>query len=577
MNSTVELVFMIASLIMMGIILFSVYGFRRERGVRYLIGVIVCRIIYSSGVIMERNSDLLNDKLFFRNIQSTALNLMVPFFLLFVYQLIGRDKLVKARWKIMLIAVFALWSLLSWLDPVLHMIYRKMEIYNGHLMTTRTLYSVAFSITCYSILVGCLFFLFQYIRNIRNDFRKPGMWVLLLATLPIVLEVVKLASPASSSWLHPFSVYCGFTGTVMLAITLQIKFFNTVPIARNIVLDTLQESIVIANASGKIIDSNRRASEWFSEIGHGAINGRNVAEVLAAWPEWHQLCKSMQQGRVEIDTRLDGERKIYNVNVYPLHILRRQGQGSISLIVDITEKQRHLEQIAQLGQLKDQLIAIVSHDIRSPLAAQFQLVERLEEDRESFDADHREIIETLGGQIRQTLGMTTNLLEWFRSQREDMALRPQLLELAEVVEECFDRLLITSEAKQISMNNRIDRGTRIYADREVLGLILRNLLSNAIKFTGLGGTVDVFAQLSGEMVTVSVRDNGVGMEEERIRRLFGETQLRSLSGTMGEKGAGLGLLVSRQFVERSGGRIGADSKVGHGSTFYFTMRGGAEE
>jgi signal transduction histidine kinase len=567
---------MIASLIMMGIILFFVYGFRKERGVSYLIGLIVCRIIYSSSIILEKSSSLLTEKLIFRNIQSTALNLIVPFFLLFVYQLIGRDKLLKPRWKIVLFAIFALWSLLSWFDPVLHVIYRAIELYNGHLITTRTIYSVAFSVACYSILAVCLYFLFQYIRSIRNDFRKPGMWVLFLSSFPLVLEIVKLMNPEWSSWLLPLSVYCGFTGTLMLVITLRIKFFSTVPIARNIVLDTLQESIVIANASGKIIDSNKRASQWFSEMGYAAIYGRNMAELLVPWPEWHKLCKSMQQGRVEIDTWLDGERKIYSVNVYPLHILRKQGQGSISLIVDITEKQRHLEQIAQLNQLKDQLFTIVSHDIRSPLALQFQLVELLEEDRDSFDPDHREIIETLGDQIRNTLGMANNLLEWFRSQRKDLALRPQSVELSEVVEECCHVLHIKSEAKRISVINTIALGTYVYADREALGLIIRNLLSNAIKFTGLGGAVQVDAELLGDMVIVSVRDDGVGMEEEQVRQLFAEKQLNSLAGTLGEKGMGLGLLVSRQFVQLSGGRMWVESKVGQGSVFHFTMRGGTE-
>ncbi|WP_336763302.1 sensor histidine kinase [Paenibacillus sp. USHLN196] len=577
MNSTVELVFMIASLILMGIILFSVYGFRRERGVIYLIGMIVCRIIYSSGILMERNSYLLNEKLFFRNIQSTALNLMVPFFLLFVYQLIGHDKFVKLRWKLIPFLIVALWSVLSWLDPYLHVIYRSIELNNGHLMATKTLYSMAFSVVCYCVLAVCLLLLFQFLRSIRDDLRKPGMWVLFLSTFPLVLEIAKLLKPDWSSWLLPLSVYCGFTGAVMLVITLRIKFFNTVPIARNIVLDTLQESIVIASASGKIIDSNKRASEWFSEVGSGAIDGRNITEVLVAWPEWLDLCKTMQQGRSEIDAWLDGERKIYSVTVYPLHILRKQGQGSISLIVDITEKQRHLEQIAQLNRLKDQMFTIVSHDIRSPLAVQYQLVELLEEDRARLTPDHREIVELLGGHIRNTLGMTNNLLEWFRSQREDMTLRPQSLELVEVVEECRQMLVITSEAKQISVNNRIGLGIRVYADREVLGLVIRNLVSNAIKFTGLGGKVDVFAQLSGDVVTISVRDNGVGMGQEQLRRLFSTAQLHSLAGTLGEKGTGLGLLVSRQFVERSGGIIGANSIVGQGSTFYFTMRGGAEE
>jgi signal transduction histidine kinase len=363
---------------------------------------------------------------------------------------------------------------------------------------------------------------------------------------------------------------------LMLVIMLRIKFFSTVPIARNIVLDALQESIVIANTSGKIIDSNKQASNWFLEMGYADINGRNIGDLLNSWPLWHQLCKSMQQGRIEIDSWLNGERKIYSVNVYPLRVARKQNEGSISLIVDITEKARHLEQIAQLDQLKDQLFTIVSHDIRSPLAVQFQLIELLEEDRNHFDPVHREIVETLGDQIRNTLGMTNNVLEWFRSQRDDMALRPELLELYEVVEDCCHMMHIKSEVKQIKVNNRIALGTRVYADRETLGLIIRNLLTNAIKFTEMGGEIHVDAQLSGANVIVSVRDNGVGMEEDQVRQLFAKKQLNSSAGTLGEKGMGLGLLVSRNFVELSGGKLWAESTAGQGSVFHFTMRGGTE-
>ncbi|GAA3410611.1 ATP-binding protein [Paenibacillus hodogayensis] len=573
MATTMEFIFMIASVIIMCIIFIFVYEFRKERGINYLIGVIVCRISYASGVILEKSSDTLMDKLFFRNIHQTALNLMVPFFVLFVLELVAHGKLFRTRGKIMLILVFALWSMLMWFDSDLHVIYRKVELYDGHLFTMKTWYSMTYSLICYSIVAVCFYFLIQYIRNIRKDLRKPGMWVLFLISFSVIIEIVKLVNPEWSSWLLPVSVYCGFLGMLVLLIIMRYKFFSLVPFARNIVLDTLQESILIANASGKIIDSNKQASHWFSGMGYATISGRNISELLALWPHWYTLCQTMQQGNVEIDAWLDGERKVYSVNVYPLHTLRRQGQGSISLIFDITEKQRHLEQIAQLNQLKDQLFTIVSHDIRSPLALQFQLVELLEEDRDRFGPDHREIVEMLGGQIRNTLGMATNLLEWFRSQREDMALRPQLLELSEVVEECCHALHIKSEAKQIMVHQDIALGTRVYADREALGLIIRNLLSNAIKFTGLGGSVHVHAQLSGEMVIVSVRDSGVGMDEEQVRQLFNEKQLHSSAGTMGEKGAGLGLLVSRQFVQRSGGTIWVESKGGQGSVFYFTMRG----
>ncbi|GGD97739.1 sensor histidine kinase [Paenibacillus nasutitermitis] len=573
MNPTIELVFMIASVMMMCIIFITVYGHRRERGVSYLLGLIICRIIYASGVVLEKSSDLLMEKLIFRNMHLTALNLMVPFFLLFTLELIGRDKLLRTPWKIMLFTAFALWSLLMWFDSDLHLIYRTIELIDGQLITKRTVYSMTFSMICYSIIVLCFYFLFHYIRNIRSDLRKPVMWVLFLASFSFIFEIIKFTNPHWSPWLLPLTVYCGFIGMFMLVIILRYKFFSIVPFARNMVLDTLQESILIANASGQIIDSNKQASRWFSKMGHGSVSGRNIAELLAVWPDWHRLCMSMQQGNAEIDIWLDGERRIYSVNVYPLHTQRKQRQGSISLIFDITEKQRHLEQIARLNDMKDQLFTIVSHDIRSPLAMQYQLIELLEDDKDSLGKDHREIVEMLGDQIRNTLGMTTNLLEWFRSQREDLALRPQSLELSEVVEECCHALHMNNEAKQITVTNRIASGTRVYADREALGLIIRNLLSNAIKFTRLGGSVHVHAELSGDMVIVSVRDNGVGMEEEQVRQLFGGKQLSSMPGTMEEKGAGLGLLVSRQFVQRSGGSLWVESTKGQGSIFYFTMRG----
>jgi len=107
-------------------------------------------------------------------------------------------------------------------------------------------------------------------------------------------------------------------------------------------------------------------------------------------------------------------------------------------------------------------------------------------------------------------------------------------------------------------------------------LILRNLLSNAIKFTGAGGSVRVEARVSGETATISVRDDGIGMDEEQVLRLSEEKPLHSTPGTSGEKGTGLGLLVSRQFAERSGGRLWAESRIGQGSVFYFTVRGGKE-
>ena len=571
---SIELILMMISIIMMGIILFTLYRFRKVRGVIYLIGLVVCRIIFASSVILEKSSYLLAEKVIFRNIQQTSLCMMVPFFILFVYSLLSHQKAKSIHWKIPLFSIFSIWILLIWFNPYLHIVYYTNELVDGQLMRVRTIYANIFNIFCYSSLAVCIYLLFRYVWSIRNDFRRPGIVVLLLCSLPLILEIIRFSQPQWSTWLGTLSVFCAMTGMIIILIILRTKFFSIVPIAKNIVFDSFPESIVIMNASGKIIEGNHKAVQFFAQLGYSVFYDKPISELLKQWPEWCSLSQSLQQGSVDINVWLNNEKKIYRVNVYPLRTLGEQGQGSVSLIIDITEQQGHLEKIAHLNKLKDQLFTVVSHDIRSPLAMQYQLIELLEEDLDSFGAEHQEIIIKLGEQIRHTLGMSNNLLEWFRSQREDVVFYPQLLELTEIMEECRQLVAIHSRVKSLHITNNILKNTYVFADREVVLLVIRNLLSNAIKFTQVGGTIQVSAQYSGEMVIVSIRDNGVGMDNEQIERLFNENQMYSSMGTAGEKGAGLGLLVSKQFVQLSGESMWAESVVGQGSVFYFTLRGG---
>jgi len=571
---SIELILMMISIIMMGIILFTLYRFRKVQGVTYLIGLVVCRIVFASSVILEKSSYLLVEKVIFRNIQQTSLCMMVPLFILFVYRLLSHQKEKKIQWKIPLFSIFIIWILLIWFDPYLHIVYYTNELVDDQLMRVRTIYANIFNVFCYSSLAVCIYLLFRYVWSIRNDFRRPGIVVLLLCSLPLILEIIRFSQPQWSTWLGTLSVFCAMTGMIIILIILRTKFFSIVPIAKNIVFDSFPESIVIMNASGKIIEGNQKAVQFFAQLGYSDFYDKPISELLIQWPEWCSLSQSLQQGSVDINVWLNKEKKIYRVNVYPLRTLGEQGQGSVSLIIDITEQQGHLEKIAHLNKLKDQLFTVVSHDIRSPLAMQYQLIELLEEDLDSFGTEHQEIIIKLGEQIRHTLGMSNNLLEWFRSQREDVVFYPQLLELSEIVEECRQLLAIHSGVKSLHITNNIVKDTYIFADREVVLLVIRNLLSNAIKFTQVGGTIQVGAQYSGEMVIVSVRDNGVGMDNEQIERLFNENQMYSSMGTAGEKGAGLGLLVSKQFVQLSGESMWSESVVGQGSVFYFTLRGG---
>jgi signal transduction histidine kinase len=129
-----------------------------------------------------------------------------------------------------------------------------------------------------------------------------------------------------------------------------------------------------------------------------------------------------------------------------------------------------------------------------------------------------------------------------------------------------------AEQKKIDLACSISETMFVNADYDMLLAVFRNLISNAIKYTNSGGEIRVNAQENGDFVEVAVIDNGVGMPAERIERLFkvGEKRM-STSGTAGEKGTGLGLILCKEFVERHGGQIWVESEKGQGSTIKFTV------
>ncbi|QMV41289.1 hypothetical protein FPL14_08870 [Cohnella cholangitidis] len=476
-----------------------------------------------------------------------------------------------------ILSIFVLWSALIWTNPYHHLLFWNIELGQGHLVVSKTVYSLAFNIICYLILAVSVFYLFVYLRRVRPELRKPGIWLVLCGCIPAATEVAKSAYSGFTPWLLPISVYCGFLGMTMLWIVIRYRMFSVVPLARNVVVETMEEGILIVNHRGSVIDSNAYVESLFADSGQGSIAGQPIDKLLANWPEWLRVCKHMETSDIEIDAQVNGESRVYSVKVYPLASRGGPAQGTVSVLFDITDKQRQMEQIVQLNQLKDHLFAIVSHDIRNPLAVQASLIEVLEADKTMFNRNHQEVIDALSGQIQNTFAMIENLLEWFRSQKEGMLLQPERLRLSDVVEEVCRTLRIKGEAKQIAIPIEIDGDIAVYADREAVNLIVRNLLTNAIKFSERGGKVAVSAETKAGQVIVSVSDNGVGMEEDRVRELFDPLRLVSTTGTAGERGTGLGLQVCQQFVRMSGGQIWVESVPRQKTVFYFSLRAADSE
>lgn len=249
----------------------------------------------------------------------------------------------------------------------------------------------------------------------------------------------------------------------------------------------------------------------------------------------------------------------------------------VYFILDITDniKNQQLvsaaEHLKELNALKDKLFTVFTHDIRNPMATMVSLIDLLEQDNELYNKDFMEILSEVKKQVNYTYSIIENLLEWLNGQRDGLVFKPSVWNLSDIVKETMGLYLISAGVKSIDISYRFDKKIKVYADKEMLELVLRNLLSNAIKFTNQGGSILVEAYETEKKTVISVKDTGIGMEEEKVQNLFQEGHASSTLGTAGEKGIGLGLLICKEFIMKEGGEIWAESKPGKGSTFYISL------
>jgi signal transduction histidine kinase len=268
----------------------------------------------------------------------------------------------------------------------------------------------------------------------------------------------------------------------------------------------------------------------------------------------------------------------YNVHLSFIRNNRQMPVGKMLVLSDVTDmvraEERLLDNARQLGELntfKDKMFNVVAHDIRDPLAVLVNLMELMEDEMQACGENHDEVVHEMGQQIQNTFTLVESLLEWFRSQRGGMVFSPVERDLAQTVQANVRLLLVRGEGKQIRMISEIPTGTFVYADKEMLDLIIRNLLSNAIKFTNPGGFIRLNADRRDDKIIVSVSDTGEGIPAEQAETLLQEAYPVSSAGTAGERGVGLGLTLCREFVRLNGGEIWFDSSPTQGSTFYFSI------
>jgi len=225
-------------------------------------------------------------------------------------------------------------------------------------------------------------------------------------------------------------------------------------------------------------------------------------------------------------------------------------------------------ELLKLNATKDKLFSIIAHDLKNPFQAILGFSELLSNQLDTLDGEQiKQYLHAISQSSRSAYALLENLLEWARSQTNSIRFEPVEFEIKEITETSFQLLRLHAENKKISLISGIAMGTKAYADKNMITTVVRNLINNAIKFTGEGGRIVVSARSDGEWTIIQVEDNGIGMSPQTLEKLFSIDKTRSIPGTAGESGTGLGLIICKEFTEKNHGQITVQSEEGKGSCF----------
>ncbi len=251
----------------------------------------------------------------------------------------------------------------------------------------------------------------------------------------------------------------------------------------------------------------------------------------------------------------------------------------LTTALDITEHKKILKALSEseanlreLNAQKDKFFSIIAHDLKNPFNAILGFSELLlEQINEKNYTGIDEYAKLIGQSSKRAFNLLINLLEWARSQTGKLIFTPERIDLKNLINENIALLKSNANQKAITINVDMPDAIIVFADKQMISVVLRNLISNAIKFTHKGGEINVSVKSSEKEILISVIDNGIGIEPDRIKNLFHINKGSSTPGTNKEHGTGLGLILCKEFVEKHNGKIWAESKLGVGSVFQLTL------
>jgi signal transduction histidine kinase len=559
--------------------LLSLYILNNEIGAVKWVGVLMLsNSIWSVSYGLELGSNGFEQMKFLTNIEYIGIVSLPVGWFLFCIELSGKNKWIRKTSNKILIAIVPLVTLaLLWTNDLHHLHYTRLEVDNAAgfpmLKITPGVSYYLFTLYFYILLAIGTVMLVRKFSKSDKVYRKQNKVILIAACLPWLANFAYMLGlrPIPNLDLTPFA----FLISLMMIFVAIYRFelFDILPVAREKVLELMQDAFIVLDHQNRIIDYNSAFKKYTCAIQQDGLIGKNIHDIL---PEQNQLVNFLDQHEsgkieilvntlngvfdVEVDIRFLNENKLNHQAI----IIKFQDQTNLR--VEALKSRQQAEELQRLNQLKDRIFSIMAHDLRAPLLNLAEVLKMTSDDTISAE-EFKFLSPTLTKDISYTTDLLENILHWSRSQLKGYSINKEPFDLKQLINSEVRYHQKAASSKNIKITQFVEGPITAYADLLMMQMVIRNLLSNAIKFCHSNCEITIYARYTNpDTIELVINDNGIGVSHEHMKRIFSGENVSS-RGTENEKGTGIGLMVCWDFMARNEGKISMDSTLGKGTTF----------
>ncbi len=553
----------------------------RKRGeVLKWFGLLIVTIsVWAHTYGLELASETLSQMLFFIRLEYLAIATLPAFWIIFVIKYVGKGKWINTKTFVAIFTIPILTILVVWTNNYHHLHYTDVNVDNsGNFPLLNFTVGIWYRLNAlyfYLLMAFGLYLLIIRYRRSEAIYKGQNLTLIVGALIPWVVNLLYLLDfrPLQHIDLTPFAF--SLTALSIAFGILRYKLFELLPVARDKVLEVMQDGVLVLDRKNRVIFVNNTMKKFLNVPVLG-LTGTEIDFLFPSEDKLLMAVKTQIQTAVELKIKHGLEIKYFEVLITPIYEKNDSFSGQLLIFRDITNSKLYgdklrsqTEELKSLNGLKDRLFSIIAHDLQGPMGSLKDLLAMADTGEVSND-EIKMLVPHISKYVNNVSDLMENLLQWSRNQISGIEINKEEVKINHVVTSVLNLFEKKALEKKINIIVNIDQELEVMVDISMLQFIIRNLVANAIKFSNPDDTITIFSETDEYNTTISVSDTGVGIKEQNIGKLF-RLEAFTTKGTKAEKGTGLGLLLCKEFIEKNNGKIWVDSEWGKGSTFSFTV------